>query len=90
MEFEFKFGQLTTLFLGALVLAWPVFAIVQSSRSNGEADYCYVEQHSEGALPYYTLYTHRPWRPDVVKMSARTFEEAVSAAKTLNCSLEKK
>ncbi len=73
-----------------IVLALATTAIVQACRYNGEVDYCYIQQHSEGALPYYTVYGHRPWRPAVTKASYRSLKDAVSATKELNCPLEKK
>lgn len=73
-----------------IVLALATTAIVQACRYNGEVDYCYIRQHSEGALPYYTVYGHRPWRQDATKASYRSLEDAVSATKELNCPLEKK
>lgn len=76
--------------VGFLVLVLATTAIVQAARYNGEVDYCYIQQHSEGALPYYTVYGHRPWRQDVVKASYRTLEDAVTATKELSCPLEKK
>lgn len=76
--------------VGFILLVLGSTAIVQSARYNGEVDYCYIQQHSEGALPYYTVYGHRQWRPDVVKASYRSLEEAVSATKELSCPLEKK
>lgn len=90
MDFEIRFGTKSAIFGMCLVLAFPVYAIVQACRYNGEVDYCYIQQHSEGALPYYTVYGHRPWRQDVTKASYRSLEDAVSATKELNCPLEKK
>jgi hypothetical protein len=90
MEFEFKFGPVTAVLGACVILAFPVYALVQACRYNGEVDYCYLQQHANGDLPYYTVYGHRPWRPDVTKASYWTLEDAVSATKELNCPLEKK
>lgn len=76
--------------VGIIALGLITTAIIQSARYNGEVDYCYIQQHTEGALPYYTVYGHRPWRQDVTKASYRTLEDAVTATKELSCPLEKK
>lgn len=90
MSFDVKVGPVLFAIIAVILISFPVFAAFQAARYNGEVDYCYLQQHSEGALPYYTVYGHRPWRPDVTKASYRSLEEAVSATKELNCPLEKK
>lgn len=75
---------ITCLALG--LFGFGAFATISSVRSNGEADYCYVEMWSPGQMaPQFQLYAHRPWRSDRMLGVWPTVDEARTKAELVNC-----
>lgn len=58
-------------------------------RSDGRVEYCYIDTTTGGGLPYYSLYGYRTWSYDRKFSNYYSFDEAVNAAKELNCPLNK-
>lgn len=91
-EDVFSFGfhvSLLAIVLGLVGLSgWAVYGSV---RSNGEADYCYVEMWSPGSMsPQYQLHAHRPWRVDRILGNYPTLDAAAAEAATINCPMGKR
>lgn len=71
----------------ALITVTVVFAI----RANGETDYCWVNYYSPQGMPaIYELHGHRPWNPDREIAKFNNIDEAVKAATTIQCPLQRK
>ena len=68
------------------------YMTVKSVTASGEVNYCYVESHQtmRPSDMYYTLEGNRDWRTDRTMARFQRFEEAVAAAKLINCNIEKR
>lgn len=77
--------------MSVFLVAFGAIAIVESARANGETDYCYTQWYSPNDLPpVVRLYSHRPWRNDEVISMFPKLDEAIRAAESLHCPLQKK
>lgn len=76
------------LVVGILLLVLVILVI----RSDGEVDYCWISAVSYSDVPktYFSLYGHRPYRPDEKMGIFDSFEGGVEAAKTAQCPLTRR
>jgi hypothetical protein len=72
--------------LGLVLSSFLVVVAINVLAADGEAQYCFVEQHSEG-VQYWTLRAFSPWRRDRVIMRTTLLPEAVAVADVLHCPL---
>jgi hypothetical protein len=71
--------------LALLIGVFVLLPIVKSARASGVADYCYVEGGVAGGESHFTVFAHRPWRPDRMLGFARSMESAVGMARHIGC-----
>lgn len=87
MTIERVIGTLLTA-LGLAVIILAGYAVVESIRSNGETDYCYVEMWSPPQMaPQWMLQAHRPWRTDRQIGIYPTLEDAKAKSDSMGCKL---
>jgi len=55
-----------------------IFSLVKVAGASGEIDHCYVQAHSVGIEPYYSVVGHRSWRGDSTLFYSKSHEEATS------------
>ena len=78
--------------LGICLTTLAGFVLLETIRSNGETDYCYVEmwsppQMSPQMSPQWMLKAHRPWREDRDLGVYGSIDEASAHAETVHCKL---
>ena len=90
MEIEQRIAFWAFISFILFCVAFGVFVIVQSARSTGEVDYCYINSYGADGIKIYKVYGHRNWRTDNVLTTVTEFEDAVEAVGQINCPLMKK
>lgn len=75
-------------FVAVLFVGLAFYAILQSIKSNGETDYCYIQMWSPPQMaPQYQLWAHRPWREDRNLGVYSSVDEATKATIAIGCKL---
>jgi hypothetical protein len=88
MESQYKTIFYTFLFVTMIFVGIGFYSLLQSIRSNGDTDYCYIEMWSPPQMaPQYQLWAHRPWRQDRNLGVYPSVDEAAKASTALGCKL---
>lgn len=88
---RFDIFEVTGSVVMVAVVGFVGYVAVESIRSNGETDYCYVEMWSPPQMsPQWMLKAHRPWREDRQIGIYPTLDEAQTKAATMGCKLNSK
>lgn len=90
MDLDKAFSYFLCL-IGLALVALTSYTIIESIRSNGEVDYCYIEMVSPAGLaPQFKLHGHRPWRFDSEMGAYLSVDEAKAKADLFNCKMNVK
>lgn len=76
--------------LFACLTSLGLYVAVESVRSNGEVDYCYLSLWSTQQSTHMALMGHRSWRQDAYLGEYSSIVEAKAAADVIQCKLQVK
>lgn len=74
------------LLIAVLVLI-PLTLLYKVAAADGNADFCYVSSYYTGSSTTYRVYSHRPWREDLVIGYGKDSNEALDIANKFNCKI---
>lgn len=93
MDFWELLGRIsvTVLLLAATALiAFGGYAIVKSMHATKKTDFCFISHHDGDGINDYLLNGHVEWGSDRQLGRFNKFEEAVAAAKLIDCKIVEK